>query len=289
MGKRFTDTEKFTDPWYRRLESKNKILWDWILCACDQAGFISIDFEFVEMVLNEKYEDDTIEKHFSDRVFRIGQFKYFIPKFIKFQYGKLNPNALIHKSIIKKLEAHGIDYLKIDEVSVMPAQIYVQENDLERRSCSFNGVKDKDKEKEKDSYSSSSLKSEQCEKNLPEKNSKAKRKTLEKSPLAFLFDANDEIQSWLLTGTEAVQTEIVSRFKSFPALPSEIKRAYFWQVEKESRLAGTYLLNWLSDSKTFGKAPNQAKVQVSASNPTGNPYLEKARQIQAKNEMETSA
>ena len=138
MAKRFVDTEKFTDPWFRRLSTKNKLLWDWMLCSCDHAGFISIDLEFVEMVLGEKFDDQTIESFFHDRVLKLGDFKFFIPKFIKFQYGKLNPESRVHISVIKKLSDHGIDYTRLDTLSIpYPA-------------CS-DRVKDKEKEKDKDS------------------------------------------------------------------------------------------------------------------------------------------
>lgn len=136
MAKRFTDTDKFTDPWYRRLSTKNKLLWDWMLCSCDHAGFISIDLEFVELVLGEKYEDNVIETYFFERVLKLGDFKFFIPKFIKFQYGPLNPESRVHLSVIKKLEEHGINLKGIDTLCI-PYEYPI------------DTLKDKDKDKDK--------------------------------------------------------------------------------------------------------------------------------------------
>jgi hypothetical protein len=94
------------------------------------------------MILGEKYPDDVIEKHFSERVLKLGDFKFFIPKFIKFQYGELKENSKVHSSVIKKLSSHGIDYKRFDTLWAIP-----------------HTIKDKDKDKDKD-FLSSSLKEE---------------------------------------------------------------------------------------------------------------------------------
>jgi hypothetical protein len=151
MAKRFTDTEKFTDSWYRRLSTPNKLLWDWILCNCDHAGIISIDLEFAEMVLGEKFEDDVLQNHFKERLVSINNGKHFIPKFIKFQYGKLNSDSRVHKSVISRLNENGIDIqslaFKIDTLSIPYEYPIDSPKDKD---------KNKDKDKAKDSYSYSS-------------------------------------------------------------------------------------------------------------------------------------
>jgi hypothetical protein len=143
VAKRFTDTDKFIDPWYRRLSTKNKLLWDWLLCNCDHAGIITVDFEFIEMVLAEKFEDDVLGKYFSERVFLIGPCKYFIPKFLKFQYGKLNPGSRIHASVIALLRDAGVIYNDGDSVKEIEnnARVIGFANPIHR-------VKDKDKDKD---------------------------------------------------------------------------------------------------------------------------------------------
>lgn len=138
MSKRFTDTEKFKDPWYRRLDSKHKTLWEFLLASCDHAGIISIDLEFVDMVLNEKYADSVIQDFFSDRVIHIKGFKYFIPKFIQFQYGKLNPKSKVHSSVIDKLQREGIN----------PITLSIEYEESNQTTKDKAKAKDKDKEKE---------------------------------------------------------------------------------------------------------------------------------------------
>lgn len=96
------------------------------------------------MVLNEKFEDEVIKNNFSERLIEIGVSKYFIPKFIRFQYVKLNKESRVHKSVISKLLDHGIDpdTLLIDCL----------------HPTSSTKEKDKEKEKDKVSYISSSEK-----------------------------------------------------------------------------------------------------------------------------------
>ena len=38
MAKRFTDTEKWKDEWYTELSSDYKIIWQYLLDTCDNAG-----------------------------------------------------------------------------------------------------------------------------------------------------------------------------------------------------------------------------------------------------------
>ena len=55
MVKRFTDTEKFKDRWYRNLTPKQKCIWEYMLSACDIAGFFEIDYEDFEVVGYESH------------------------------------------------------------------------------------------------------------------------------------------------------------------------------------------------------------------------------------------
>lgn len=43
--KRFTETTKWDDPWFRKLTPAAKLLWQWMLDHCDGAGVIDPDLE----------------------------------------------------------------------------------------------------------------------------------------------------------------------------------------------------------------------------------------------------
>ena len=45
MPKRFTSTEKWDDPWYRKLKPEYKAFWDYLYCQCDNAGVWQMDWE----------------------------------------------------------------------------------------------------------------------------------------------------------------------------------------------------------------------------------------------------
>lgn len=232
MAKRFTDTEKFIDPWYRRLSTKNKILWDWLLCNCDHAGIITIDFEFVEMVLSEKYEDDVIERFFSDRVIQISPAKFFIPKFLKFQYGKLNPNSKVHASVIGRLEDEGI--IVGDETSI---------NSIENNARfigypkGIDTIKEKAQAKDKDKAKVKEPEFENSHPSVP---------TPAPSELAGISSPDQLLQLW--------NSDFF--LKGFPAAPLTLGGTYqqnFFLVNKRLRESGISWADYLAriENSTF--------------------------------------
>ncbi len=49
MGKRFTDTTKWTDKWFRKLSVCEKLMFLWLVDNCDNAGFWEVDLELAAM------------------------------------------------------------------------------------------------------------------------------------------------------------------------------------------------------------------------------------------------
>ena len=107
MTKRFTDSEKFRDKWYRSLKPKHKCLWEYLVSECSLAGIIDFDYESASFHIGETITKDDI-KILSDRIYILPDGKFFIPKFIIFQQGTLNQNNNAHKNIIKELKKYGI-------------------------------------------------------------------------------------------------------------------------------------------------------------------------------------
>lgn len=105
------------------------------------------------------------------------------------------------------------------------------------------------------------------------------------SLLSVLFKPEDEIQSWLLTGTDVSHKELLEKY-SHHVLAEEIKKAYIWTIDKNmNRKASGFLLTWLSNSNTQAFSPGSAKaafkyksnsVATTPENPTGSPYLQEA-------------
>ena len=133
--KRFTETTKWDDPWFRKLTPAAKLLWQWMLDHCDGAGVIDPDLELASFQTGCSIGDETRDE-LSGRIERLECGKYHIMKFVAFQYGALSEDCKAHRPIFQSLEKH-----KIERVSIgYPKGIHtLQETD-----------KDTEKEKEKE-------------------------------------------------------------------------------------------------------------------------------------------
>jgi hypothetical protein len=105
--KRFTETQKWEDPWFRRLSPELKLLWCWMLDKCDNAGVIEPDIELASFQIGYQYPMDTLSS-LGSRLTDLGGGKYFIPKFINFQYGSLSRECKAHNPVFVSLEKHGL-------------------------------------------------------------------------------------------------------------------------------------------------------------------------------------
>ena len=103
MAKRFTDTEKWRKPWYRKLGSKWRDVWQFLVDNCDHAGFWKIDCDTLSYFVGSKINLLDIQKNFKGKIEIFGD-EIFISKFIEFQYGNLNPKNRVHKSILDRVE-----------------------------------------------------------------------------------------------------------------------------------------------------------------------------------------
>jgi len=113
MAKRFYDSMKFDDPWYRKLTPKNKCFWEYLLCKCTHSGIWKPDFEMAEFCIGESLSEEDILKVFKDRVQVLDSGDWFILKYILFQQKinnvrELNPENNAHKSIIDDLEKRNL-------------------------------------------------------------------------------------------------------------------------------------------------------------------------------------
>jgi hypothetical protein len=106
--KRFTETQKWEDPWFRKLRPEMKLLWLWILDRCDSAGVIDPDLELASFQIGFQYPMDTLSE-FDGRVVGIVGGKFFIPKFIEFQYGRLSEDCRAHGPAFQSLKKHGLE------------------------------------------------------------------------------------------------------------------------------------------------------------------------------------
>jgi hypothetical protein len=132
MAKRFTDTEKFSDTWYRKLSLLHKVIWEYLLAECNHAGILeNFDLEMMSFKIGAEVTMEDLEK-FENRIIFISDSVLYIPKFIDFQYGTLNAQSKVHASVLRELEKYKINTLSIEYTK------------------SINTLKDKNKNKDKD-------------------------------------------------------------------------------------------------------------------------------------------
>jgi len=112
MANRFTETEKWRDNWYMKLKPRHKIFWIYLLDTCDHAGIWEPNIELANFQIGFKYAEKELLEILKERVCEING-KWFIPKFIEFQYkctvDQLNIQNKAHLGIINALKKHGID------------------------------------------------------------------------------------------------------------------------------------------------------------------------------------
>lgn len=117
MAKRFTDTNKYKKPFVRSLQGPYKLLWDYLYHDCDNAGIWIVDFEIAQIYIGSDMRISREEalKAFNGydpedpKVIEIdGGTKWFIPSFIQFQYGELNPQNRAHSSVINTLTKYNL-------------------------------------------------------------------------------------------------------------------------------------------------------------------------------------
>ena len=137
MAKRFIDTDLFRKPFMRGLEAPYKALWIYLLCECDHAGVWVVELDVAQIRMGLKLDPEKVIEKMGGAVVPVdGGSKWYLPDFVAFQYGELNPANRVHESVIKRLTALGIDPANPSENKPLASP--------------FEGAKDKDKDKDMD-------------------------------------------------------------------------------------------------------------------------------------------
>jgi len=109
MSKRFTDTQKWLDPWFADLTPEQKLLWLYLCDMCDNSGVVDLSIRLAQAIIGgeENIKDNLTA--LSRRVKVIAGGKYHLPTFVDFQFGKLSEHSNLHKSVISCLKKNKID------------------------------------------------------------------------------------------------------------------------------------------------------------------------------------
>lgn len=129
MAKRFTDTGKWDKAWFRKLTPELKCIWIFLCDRCDHAGVWEIDYEAMAFFIGQQTLPANLIQAFGDKITQLGPKRLLINTFAEFQYGDLNPDNRVHKSVLNRLEK-----LTTNKDLISP----------------LKGAKDKDKDKDKE-------------------------------------------------------------------------------------------------------------------------------------------
>ena len=108
MAKRFIDTDMWSKRWIRTLDPKLKLFWVYLMSRCNHAGVYEVDLELASFQLQVDLDEKEILETFNGNIKVIKKHKWFIPKFIEFQYGPLNEKVNAHRSVIGILKKYKL-------------------------------------------------------------------------------------------------------------------------------------------------------------------------------------
>ena len=104
MPKRFTDSEKWKDPWFRKLTPTAKLMCLYLYDRCDIAGFWEIDIESAAFEIGVSCPDIVGAMRELGRCCETNGDYIWIKRFIRFQGNKdLNESNKAHLGIIRLL------------------------------------------------------------------------------------------------------------------------------------------------------------------------------------------
>jgi|688.fasta_scaffold208179_2 hypothetical protein len=108
MPKRFTEADKWTDKWFRRLPPDQKLAYLYILDRCDMAGTIEIDEELAEFQMGCPTDWEGLVKGSGTRLVPLPNGRIWVSKFIDFQHGKLSEACNAHKSALSLIQKYSL-------------------------------------------------------------------------------------------------------------------------------------------------------------------------------------
>jgi len=115
MAKRFTETLKWDDRWFRSLRPEYKLAWIYLLDKCDAAGVLEIDEDLANFQIGVTVDWADFCEACDGRITSLAGGKWWVAKFCEFQYGKISESCRAHNPVFTLLRKHGILELQLGE------------------------------------------------------------------------------------------------------------------------------------------------------------------------------
>jgi hypothetical protein len=149
--KKFTSTDKWDDPWHDALSQTHALVWSFVNDRCDHAGVFDISERLIAVHVKDPRFSLTEFAAVAgpDRFRQLPCGKWWLPKYIAFQHGRLSRQKNQHRPVFRSIEKHA---LPVDEFGCMRECVTLNGQDSCRiaigqlsDSCK---VQDTDKDKE---------------------------------------------------------------------------------------------------------------------------------------------
>ena len=111
--KRFTETDKWKDSWFRKLPAEVKLAYLYVLDNCDAAGVWDADYELADFQIGVAVGWPKVIDTLGDRLQILPTGKWFLTRFIPFQYGTLSPECKPHQNVLRLMKLHKTPTLSI--------------------------------------------------------------------------------------------------------------------------------------------------------------------------------
>lgn len=109
MGKRFTESGKWMDSWFRRLTAAQKLGYLYLLDNCDAAGVADLDHDLANFQIGSEVDWDALVGCSEGRIEKLESGKLWLTRFVSFQYGELSDECRPHKAVLALIEKHKLD------------------------------------------------------------------------------------------------------------------------------------------------------------------------------------
>jgi hypothetical protein len=107
MAKRFTDSKKWRNEWFRTLPLKAKLAWVYLCDECESHGVIKMDYGLASFQLDFKIDRLILSEWFRDKLHFMNDENILIVQFFEFQYGESKDSWSAKYRAKEKLEAMG--------------------------------------------------------------------------------------------------------------------------------------------------------------------------------------
>ncbi len=215
--KRFTDTDKWRDPWFRKLSAGAKLAFLFIVDNCDNAGVWDADMELANFSIGMEIPWEKVRESLGERMEVLKSGKWHLKKFVNFQCGELSEECKPHAAVIRLLNKHGIQRVSKE----YPKGIHTLKE------------KDQDKDKERDEDQEGDARGQES----ADEQARQAREEMEEDKAAtrdnakLLLEALNELTGKKFTPVDSHLNPIIARLNEPGIEPEECEKMLRRQVK----------------------------------------------------------